>query len=169
MQFRGTPPPLTESSLKQTMQTHSCRKTPEPGPKLAPGTIFDTVPSLTPTSFKVCDSPPNTKSVAAMASDSNSRPRPDLTASNLTIPSDSENYGNHDLSSSPPSASSSPVILYKPPTVWSLFRGAVINLFLPFVNGLMLGFGELVAHEVAFRFGWSQTKVRIHQCSERGQ
>lgn len=43
--------------------------------------------------------------------------------------------------------------------MWGLLSGAVINLFLPFVNGLMLGFGELVANEAAFRLGWSGTKV----------
>lgn len=84
---------------------------------------------------------------------------PALYDSGLTIPSDSENYSaNHD--SSP---SDSPLILYKPSvTLWSIFRGAAINLFLPFVNGLMLGFGELFAHEAAFRLGWSGTKVSIH-------
>lgn len=83
-----------------------------------------------------------------------------LSDSSVTIPSDSENYeGNNDLSPSPASSSDSPLILYSPPTLWSLFRGAAINLFLPFVNGLMLGFGELIAHEVAFRFGWEGTKV----------
>ena len=51
------------------------------------------------------------------------------------------------------------MILYSPPTIWSLLRGAAINLLLPFVNGLMLGFGELFAHEAAFRLGWSGTKV----------
>ena len=83
----------------------------------------------------------------------------DLTASSMTIQSDSENYGNNELSSSPPSSSTSPLIVYKPPTVWGLLRGAAINLLLPFVNGLMLGFGELFAHEIAFRLGWSNTKV----------
>jgi hypothetical protein len=78
-----------------------------------------------------------------------------LTESGITIPSDSENYD-----ASPPSSSSTPLILYKPPTLWGLARGAAINLLLPFVNGLMLGFGELVANEVAFRLGWSGTKVR---------
>jgi hypothetical protein len=33
---------------------------------------------------------------------------------------------------------------------------------LPFVNGLMLGFGELFAHEAAWRMGWGGTKVCIH-------
>ncbi|KAK6835177.1 mitochondrial outer membrane protein, partial [Apiospora arundinis] len=57
------------------------------------------------------------------------------------------------------SASSSPLILYKPPTVWGLVRGAAINLVLPFINGMMLGFGELFAHEAAYRLGWGGTKV----------
>lgn len=85
---------------------------------------------------------------------------PNLAESSMTIPSDSEQYSAQDeLSPSPPSTSSSPMILYKPPTFWGLVRGAAINLFLPFVNGLMLGFGELFAHEAAFRLGWSGTKV----------
>lgn len=83
-----------------------------------------------------------------------------LSDSSMTIPSDSENYSaHHELSSSPDSSSSSPLILYKPPSIWGLLRGAAINLVLPFVNGLMLGFGELFAHEAAFRLGWSGTKV----------
>lgn len=81
-----------------------------------------------------------------------------LAESGVTMNSDSEQYGE-DLSPSPPS-SSSPVILYKPPTIWSLVRGAAINLLLPFINGMMLGFGELFAHEAAFRLGWGGTKVR---------
>lgn len=78
----------------------------------------------------------------------------------MTIPSDSENYdANHEMSDSPESSTGSPMILYSPPTMWGLLRGAAINLLLPFVNGLMLGFGELFANELAFRFGWSGTKV----------
>ena len=95
-----------------------------------------------------------------MGSEAHDHPQ-DLTGSSMTIRSDSENYssGNNELSPSPPSSSSSPMILYSPPTVWGLLRGAAINLLLPFVNGLMLGFGELLAHEAAFRLGWSGTKV----------
>ncbi|KND93372.1 Mitochondrial import protein 1 [Tolypocladium ophioglossoides CBS 100239] len=82
-----------------------------------------------------------------------------LAESGITMHSDSEQYSpGEELSTSPPS-SSSPVILYKPPTVWSLIRGAAINLLLPFINGMMLGFGELFAHEAAFRLGWGGTKV----------
>lgn len=91
---------------------------------------------------------------------SDAQPNP-LTESAMTIPSDSEQYsGNDDISPSPPSSSSSPpMILYTPPTFWGLLRGAAINLLLPFINGLMLGFGELFAHEAAFRLGWGGTKV----------
>ncbi|KAL1601953.1 hypothetical protein SLS59_005119 [Nothophoma quercina] len=81
-----------------------------------------------------------------------------MDASTTTFPSDSENYESAERSPSPPS-SSSPMILYSPPTFWGLVRGAAINLLLPFVNGLMLGFGELVANEAAFRLGWSGTKI----------
>merc|ERR1711964_73620 len=75
---------------------------------------------------------------AIMSSDNNP-----LTESSMTIPSDSEQYsGNDDLSPSPPSSSSSPpMILYSPPTLWGLVRGAAINLLLPFINGLRLGWG----------------------------
>ncbi|KAK3075765.1 hypothetical protein LTR53_000590 [Teratosphaeriaceae sp. CCFEE 6253] len=87
----------------------------------------------------------------------------DLSESQTTFPSDSENYdanhSNQDSSDEPPSTSSSPMILYSPPTMWSVLRGAAINLLLPFVNGLMLGFGELFAHEAAFRLGWGGTKI----------
>ncbi|KFH46526.1 Mitochondrial import protein-like protein [Hapsidospora chrysogenum ATCC 11550] len=82
-----------------------------------------------------------------------------LAESGVTMHSDSEQYSQgEDVPVSPPS-SGSPVILYKPPTIWSLVRGAAINLLLPFINGMMLGFGELFAHEAAFRLGWGGTKV----------
>ncbi|KAK3328160.1 outer membrane protein TOM13-domain-containing protein [Cercophora scortea] len=92
-----------------------------------------------------------------MASDEVTNP---MAESGVTIPSDSEQYSAaEDASTSPPSSSSPAVILYQPPTIWSLLRGATINLFLPFINGMMLGFGELFAHEAAFRLGWSGTRV----------
>lgn len=83
-----------------------------------------------------------------------------LAESGVTMRSDSEPYSpGEELSASPESTSSSPVILYKPPTVWSMLRGTAINILLPFINGMMLGFGELFAHEAAFRLGWGGTKV----------
>jgi hypothetical protein len=90
---------------------------------------------------------------------SDEAPHP-LAESGVTIRSDSEQYsGGEDISTSPPSSSSPAVVLYQAPTFWSILRGATINLFLPFVNGMMLGFGELFAHEAAFRLGWSGTRV----------
>ncbi|KAL7919166.1 TOM13 domain-containing protein [Trichoderma austrokoningii] len=80
-----------------------------------------------------------------------------LADSGVTMRSDSEQYSPGNESS--PSSSNSPVILYNPPTAWSLIRSAAINLVLPFINGMMLGFGELFAHEFAFRLGWGGTKV----------
>ncbi|OTB00160.1 hypothetical protein M426DRAFT_324478 [Hypoxylon sp. CI-4A] len=83
-----------------------------------------------------------------------------LAESGVTIHSDSEQYSaGEDLSTSPPCSASPPIVLYKPPTVWSMLRGAAINLLLPFINGMMLGFGELFAHEAAFRLGWGGTRV----------
>ncbi len=94
-----------------------------------------------------------------MASESQGVPQT-FSESSMTVPSDSENYdANNESSPSPPSSSSSPLILYSPPTIWGLLRGAAINLVLPFINGLMLGFGELLAHEAAYRLGWSGTKA----------
>jgi hypothetical protein len=66
----------------------------------------------------------------------------------------------HTESSSPETRSSSGVTLFRRPKLMDIFRSAAINLFLPFVNGLMLGFGELFAHEFAFRLGWGGTRVR---------
>ncbi|KAI0467962.1 outer membrane protein TOM13-domain-containing protein [Xylaria cf. heliscus] len=82
-----------------------------------------------------------------------------LAESGVTIHSDSEQYSAGEDISTSPDESSSPMILYKPPTTWSLIRGVAINLLLPFINGMMLGFGELFAHEAAFRLGWGGTRV----------
>ncbi|KAL7625900.1 hypothetical protein AAE478_005124 [Parahypoxylon ruwenzoriense] len=85
-----------------------------------------------------------------------------LAESGVTMHSDSEQYSaGEEISTSPPSSSSPPIVLYKPPTAWSLIRGAAINLLLPFINGMMLGFGELFAHEAAFRSSLSPDGERI--------
>jgi YidC/Oxa1 family membrane protein insertase len=102
-----------------------------------------------------------------MASDEPPNP---MAESGVTIRSDSEQYSGHEelsASASPPSSSAPAVVLYQPPTAWSIFRGAAINLLLPFINGMMLGFGELFAHEAAFRLGWSNTRVRHGVCCSR--
>lgn len=84
-----------------------------------------------------------------------------LAESGVTMHSDSEQYSTgEEVSPSPPSSSESPpMVLYRPPTAWSMIRGLAINLLLPFINGMMLGFGELFAHEAAFRLGWGGTRV----------
>ncbi|KAJ5182937.1 Outer membrane protein MIM1/TOM13 mitochondrial [Penicillium capsulatum] len=64
-----------------------------------------------------------------------------------------------ELSPTPSSTASSRVVLYNQPSVWGLLRGAAINFLFPFINGMMLGFGELFAHELAFRLGWQNTRV----------
>ncbi|RLV95514.1 hypothetical protein JA1_001019 [Spathaspora sp. JA1] len=43
--------------------------------------------------------------------------------------------------------------------IWSVLQKGAINLVLPFVNGMMLGFGEILAHEIGFRYGWLGAKV----------
>lgn len=89
-------------------------------------------------------------------------PTNSMAESGVTMHSDSEQYSaGEDISTSPESSSSPALLLYQPPTLFSLIRGAAINLFLPFINGMMLGFGELFAHEAAFRLGWSGTRVSV--------
>jgi hypothetical protein len=69
-------------------------------------------------------------------------------------------YPSDEVPSSPSSNSSNSVVtFYKPPTILSLLRTTAINLILPFINGVMLGFGEIFAHELAFRWGWRGAKV----------
>ncbi|KAI1263679.1 outer membrane protein TOM13-domain-containing protein [Xylariaceae sp. FL1019] len=90
----------------------------------------------------------------------NSEEHNPMAESGVTIRSDSEQYSaGEDLTSSPPSSSSPAMVLYESPTPWSILRGVAINLILPFINGMMLGFGELFAHEAAFRLGWGGTKI----------
>lgn len=43
----------------------------------------------------------------------------------------------------------------------ALISSLAINLFLPFVNGVMLGFGEIFARNVAVKwFGWGERSAR---------
>lgn len=43
--------------------------------------------------------------------------------------------------------------------MWLILRRGSVNVFLPFINGLMLGFGEILAHELGFRYNWFGAKV----------
>lgn len=51
---------------------------------------------------------------------------------------------------------------YKPPSLRDVIIKGAINCFLPFINGMMLGFGEIFAHELGFRWGWSAARVRSY-------
>ncbi|KAH0840539.1 putative mitochondrial import protein [Fonsecaea pedrosoi] len=102
-----------------------------------------------------------------MASRQDQSPSPpqDLSASQLTIPSDSEAYSSlSPPSSSPPQSSDNngtqPVVIYQPPTIWSILRGAAINLVLPFVNGMMLGFGMAAPSILSSHRAWYRNKRR---------
>lgn len=43
--------------------------------------------------------------------------------------------------------------------MWQTFTKSAINLVLPFINGMMLGFGEIVAHEIGFKYNWVGARV----------
>lgn len=96
-----------------------------------------------------------------MESEETSQSRIELYESSITL-SDSEIYAANNESSPSLELSSTVLTVYQPPLIWRILRGAAINLLLPFINGLMLGFGELFAHEAAFRLGWSNTKVCLN-------
>lgn len=87
----------------------------------------------------------------------------------LRIPSDSDIYPedgaddhgndeNEKTTRQAPTPVGGPLTAQTSP-VWAIVRSGAINFVMPFINGLMLGFGELVAHEFAFRWGWTTTKV----------
>ncbi|KAI9283297.1 outer membrane protein TOM13-domain-containing protein [Sporodiniella umbellata] len=43
---------------------------------------------------------------------------------------------------------------YRHPTLLWLLKSTAINLVLPLLNGVMLGFGEILANELIFKYGW---------------
>lgn len=71
--------------------------------------------------------------------------------------SDADDYD--DLISTPPSVTSSSIAPYRAFSIWKLLRGAATNFLIPFINGMMLGFGELFAYQLASGTGWSITRV----------
>ena len=83
---------------------------------------------------------------------------PPLSSPTDTYPEEGS-YPSDLPSSTSSNSSTSQVTYYTPPTFLSLLRTTAINLILPFINGVMLGFGEIFAHEVAFRWGWRGAKV----------
>ncbi|ORY99898.1 outer membrane protein TOM13-domain-containing protein [Syncephalastrum racemosum] len=43
---------------------------------------------------------------------------------------------------------------YRNPTFLWIIRSTAVNFVLPFFNGVMLGFGEILANELVFKYGW---------------
>jgi hypothetical protein len=58
--------------------------------------------------------------------------------------------------------SSDLIIEIRRPTVEIITKFA-INIFFPLLNGMMLGFGEILAHELGFRWGWYGSRVSMQQ------
>ena len=53
-------------------------------------------------------------------------------------------------------------------SLWDVFRKGAINLVLPFINGIMLGFGEILAHEIGFHYGFFGARVQpVRRVEER--
>lgn len=57
-------------------------------------------------------------------------------------------------------SSGSLAIYQQRPTMREIAVSCAINCILPFINGMMLGFGEIFAHEIGYRWGWSAARVR---------
>lgn len=43
--------------------------------------------------------------------------------------------------------------------LWSILCKGAINFVLPFFNGVMIGIGEILAHELGFRYGFRGARV----------
>lgn len=59
------------------------------------------------------------------------------------------------------------VLPYTRINMWEVVNKSAINLVLPFINGFMLGWGEILAHEVGFRYQWFGAKVNPPRRMER--
>ncbi|CUM65354.1 uncharacterized protein PRCAT00002989001 [Priceomyces carsonii] len=52
-------------------------------------------------------------------------------------------------------------------SLWDVLTRGSINIILPFINGMMLGFGEILAHEIGFRYNWIGARVQPPRRMER--
>lgn len=59
------------------------------------------------------------------------------------------------------------LVAYTKIDVWDVVKKSAINLILPIINGFMLGFGEILAHEVGFRYNWFGARVTPPRRMER--
>lgn len=69
----------------------------------------------------------------------------------VEIPDSKEEYPSDDIDK-----------LVKPDAVvlsWlPIIKRLSINIFIPFINGIMLGFGEIIAHELGLFCGWRSAR-----------
>lgn len=112
----------------------------------------DVVPSIESSAYSVIDAKENEERTPE------SKSSPEADSSELLPTSIESSYASVDGKQLQEEEDPS-VVLVKTPTVKSIFWSCAINLFLPFVNGMMLGFGEIFAHELGFRWGWSAARV----------
>ncbi|CAK9437304.1 uncharacterized protein LODBEIA_P16820 [Lodderomyces beijingensis] len=54
-------------------------------------------------------------------------------------------------------------------SIWDIFKKSAINLVLPFINGMMLGFGEILAHEIGFHYKWHGAKIEPPRRAQQQQ
>ncbi|KAF9160277.1 hypothetical protein DFQ26_005707 [Actinomortierella ambigua] len=59
-------------------------------------------------------------------------------------------------------------IITRETAIW-LTKVTAINFFLPFINGVFLGFGEICAHELAYRWGWTMSTHVVQTPGRDGQ
>ncbi|SAL95031.1 hypothetical protein [Absidia glauca] len=45
-------------------------------------------------------------------------------------------------------------VWYRQPRFQAILKSTAINFLLPFINGVMLGFGEILANELVLKYGW---------------
>jgi hypothetical protein len=67
-------------------------------------------------------------------------------------------HGTHARSPAFTSSSVTPSPFYKHPRLVSFLKGFALYFFFPFISGMMMGFGEISANELAFRMGWFGTR-----------
>lgn len=81
------------------------------------------------------------------------------------VEDDADSQAGSQYESDASEASSSPsttdVLARNRQSTYDILTKFAINMFFPLLNGMMLGFGEILAHELGFRWGWYGARVSI--------